>query len=118
MLYRITIISFAVFLFSIQDISYAQLFNYRAGKMIVNVIHNQKLTVTTNNKGIPVLGITQLDSLNDFYKCISIDRVYYGSHPDTKNLFLFSFKADSDILELSGKYSINSLSYAEPHILL
>lgn len=117
MLFRIATVSFAIWIFFAPGIGYTQVIDYRAGKMIVDVVHNEKLIVTINKNGVPVLGITQIDSLNQIYQCISIDRVYYGPHPDTKNLFLFSFKVGSDIIELSKLYSISNISYAEPDFL-
>ena len=44
MLSRLAVISLTGWLFSAQGIGYAQHIDYRAGKMIVNVVHNPKLT--------------------------------------------------------------------------
>lgn len=90
---------------------------YRPGKLIVKFQVENDVPINIIG-GVPQVGIPEIDTLNVRHKCLTIEKIYKGPHPSARNLFLFSFPDDSDVLELVKLYSsIKDVWYTEPDLV-
>ena len=102
----LVIMTCVIFIFALNDVA-------RAQEMLPQIIVRLDDKIPTV---IPVRGadgiwrsnIFSIDLLNVEYRCTGIRKLYRGSHPSGKGLYIFSFPENSDMENISNSFTQNT----------